>query len=72
MTNFEKLKSEIDISDFANHRISSKYADRGELINDIKTYKISGREMTQADAEVYAKAYNDEVKWLKKKAVEGE
>jgi len=69
MTNFEKLKNEIDIGDFANHRLSCKYADNGELINDVKTYKISGREMTHADAEVYAKAYNDELKWLKKEAV---
>lgn len=72
MTNFERLKSEIDINDFANSRLSSKYADRGELINDVKTYKISGGEMTHADAEIYAKAFNDELKWLKKKAVEGE
>ncbi len=67
MTNFEKLKNEIDIKDFAEKRIC--YDENNvALFNDVGTYKIP-KDCTDEQADsINEQVYNEELAWLKSEA----
>jgi len=62
MTNFEKLKSEIEVNDFANKRYIMNDT---QIKNDVGTYKIPENATSQEKANIFARQYNDELLWLK-------
>jgi hypothetical protein len=67
MTNFEKLKSEMDVWDVANKRfVIDEFTH--SLKNDVCTYEFSGD--GDALAETFKLAYNDEIEWLNSDARE--
>lgn len=69
MTNFEKLKDEINIYDFADYRLSLD-RHRNNISNDVISYDYSGDGACRAEA--FQGAYEDELAWLQAEAKENE
>lgn len=72
MTNFENLKNEIDICDFANRRVSFNSSFDTVIHTDVKDYDVPKNLSDTKKNTIYVKAFNDELKWLKQESVEGE
>ena len=69
MTNFEKLKEEINIYDFADHRLSLD-RHRNCISNDVIDVGYDGDGACRAEA--FQGAYEDELAWLEAEAKEDE
>lgn len=70
MNNFENLKKEISIDDFAESRIQYDESIH-TLTNDVSTYTIPQNGTDEQVEVINDKAFHDELEWLKTES-EGE
>lgn len=64
MINFENLKKEINIDDFAESRIHFDDS-TNTLTNDVNTYTIPSNGTDEQVEAINDKAFRDELEWLK-------
>jgi len=71
MTNFENLKNEIDIHDFANRRVPFNSSFDTVIHTDVKDYDVPMSLSETEKNKIYVKAFHDELKWLGQEVKEG-